>query len=276
MPRSRSSVAWGATLVGIVAAAALFAPWLAPEPNRIDLGAVLTPPSAAHWLGTDGIGRDVGARLLHGARISLLIGLSTGFLSVLIGLPIGAVAGYSGGAPDAALSRLIEATLCFPALVITIALLSIGPPWLMSLPEPARIALALSVIGWTPAARYLRAEFRRLRESESIAAARAAGAGHARIVVRHLLPQSLGPVLVTMAFGIGAASLAEATLSFVGVGISPPTASWGELLFQALHQVGHAWWLALFPGIALFVLVLGCNELAEGLRMRLDPRRRPV
>jgi peptide/nickel transport system permease protein len=203
----------------------------------------------------------------------LLIGVTTGILSVLIGLPIGALAGYAGGAIDAALSRLIEATLCFPGLVIAIALLSIGPPWLLALPETTRISLALSLIGWTHAARYLRGEFRRLRSSESITSARAAGAGHLRIVWRHLLPQSLGPILVTMAFGVGGAALAEATLSFVGVGISPPAASWGELLFQALHHVGHAWWLAVCPGAALFVLLLGCNELAEGLRIKLDPRR---
>jgi peptide/nickel transport system permease protein len=274
MRRRRSPIVWGLTLVGVVAVSAILAPWIAPEPNRIDLGAVLSPPSPAHWLGTDGIGRDVAARMVHGARVSLLIGLTTGILSILIGLPIGAIAGYAGGATDAAISRLIEATLCFPGLVIAIALLSIGPSWLLTLPEPARIALALGLVGWTPAARYLRGEFRRRRASEAIASARAAGAGHARIVVRHLLPQSLGPILVTLAFGIGAAALAEATLSFVGVGISPPTASWGELLFQALHHVGRAWWLALFPGAALFTLVLGCNELAEGLRLRLDPRRR--
>ena len=273
MQRSQSSLIWGIALVSAIAAAALLAPWIAPDPNRVDLGAVLSPPSAAHWLGTDGLGRDVGARLVHGARISLWIGLATGLLSVLIGLPIGGVAGYAGGPVDAALSRVIEASLCFPSLVITIALLSIGPAWLLALPETARIALALSVVGWTPAARYLRGEFRRLRGSESIASARAAGASHSRIVWRHLLPQSLGPVLVSLAFGVAGAALAEATLSFVGVGISPPTSSWGELLFQALHHVGHAWWLALFPGAALFVLLLGCNELAEGIRGKLDPRR---
>ena len=276
MRDSRSSILWGLALVSIVAVSALLAPWIAPEPNRIDLGSVLSAPSMAHWLGTDGLGRDVASRLVHGARISLLIGLTTGILSVLIGLPIGALAGYAGGAVDAALSRLIEATLCFPGLVITIALLSVGPSWLMALPETARIALALGLIGWTHAARYLRGEFRRLRSSESIVSARAAGAGHLRIVWRHLLPQSLGPILVTMAFGVGGAALAEATLSFIGVGISPPAATWGELLFQALHHVGHAWWLALFPGAALFVLLLGCNELAEGLRVKLDPRRRAV
>ena len=269
-----SSIAWGLALVGLVAGAAFLAPWIAPLPNHVDLDAVLSPPSAEHWLGTDGLGRDVTARLLHGARVSLSVGMTAGFLSVLIGLPIGALAGYAGGAVDASLSRLIEAALCFPSLVIAIALLSIGPAWLMGLPETARIACALSLIGWTPAARYLRGEFRRLRTSDAIVSARASGAGHLRVIGRHLLPQSLGPVLVTLAFGIGSAALAEATLSFVGVGISPPTASWGEILFEARSQLGRAWWLALFPGGALFILVLGCNELAEGVRSRLDPRRR--
>jgi peptide/nickel transport system permease protein len=272
--RSRSSILWGGALIGVIVLAALLAPWITSDPNRVDLGAVLSPPSTGHWLGTDGLGRDVAARLAHGARISLLVGFMTGFFSVLIGLPIGAIAGYAGGTADATLSRLIEATLCFPGLVITIAVLSIGPAWLVGLPETARIALALSLIGWTPAARYLRAEFRRLKGSDSIASARAAGAGHVRVMWRHLLPQSLGPILVTLAFGVGAAAMAEATLSFVGVGIAPPTSSWGELLFQALHHLGQAWWLALFPGAALFVLLLGCNELAEGLRLKLDPRRR--
>jgi peptide/nickel transport system permease protein len=276
MRDKRWSIAWGLALVGLVAASALLAPWLAPEPNHVDLGSILAPPSAAHWFGTDGLGRDVTARLVHGARVSLLIGLTAGLLSVLIGLPLGALAGYFGGTVDTAISRLIEAALCFPALVITIALLSVGPSWLLTLPETARIAVALSVIGWTPAARFLRAEFGRLKSSDSIASARAAGAGHLRIVWHHLLPQSLGPILVTLAFGIGAAALAEATLSFVGVGISPPTASWGELLYQAMHHVGQAWWLAVFPGLALFTLVLGCNALADGLRAWLDPRRRAV
>ena len=276
MRRSGGSIVWGLALVGLIASSALLAPWIAPEPNHVDLGAILAPPSVHHWLGTDGLGRDVATRLIHGARVSLTIGLTAGLVSVLIGLPFGAIAGYSRGNADALMSRLIEATICFPPLVVTIALLSIGPRWLVALPETLRIAVALGLIGWTPAARYLRAEFRRLAASGGIVAAQAAGAGHMRIVVRHLLPQSLGTVLVTLAFGVGAAALAEATLSFVGVGISPPTASWGELLNQALHQVGQAWWLALFPGVALFALLLGCNALAEGLRAWLDPRHPPA
>jgi peptide/nickel transport system permease protein len=276
MHRSRASLLSGLVLVGIIVLGAVCAPWIAPEPNRQNLDSILSPPSGSHWLGTDGLGRDVGARLVHGARVSLLIGMLAGVFSVVLGIPIGGIAGYVGGTTDAAVSRVIEAVLCFPSLVFTIALLSVGPGWLLGFSEPARIAVALSLIGWTPAARYVRGEFQRLRGSPAIASARAAGAGHSRIVLRHLLPQSMGPILVALAFGIGAGALAEATLSFIGVGVSPPTASWGQILFEAQHQVGSAWWLALFPGAALFTLVLGCNQLAEGIRLWLDPRHRAV
>jgi peptide/nickel transport system permease protein len=272
--RSRVERASGFVLVALIALGALGAPWLGTAPNRGDLDAVLEAPSSAHWMGTDGGGRDVWSRLWHGARVSLAVGLTAGALSILLGLPLGALSGYRGGFADAAIARSIEAVMCFPALVVTIALLSIDPPWLRSLPETLRIAFALAVVGWTPAARYLRAEFQRLRGSDAIAAARAAGAGHARIVLRHLLPRSVGPVLVTLAFAIGASSLAEASLSFLGIGISPPTASWGEMLFQAQQNVGVAWWLAVFPGAALFILVLGCNRLAEEIRDWMDPQTR--
>lgn len=264
----------GAALLAVVGVMALLAPWIAPEPNRLDLGAVLQAPSSAHWLGTDGLGRDVASRLLHGARVSLLVGLGSAAFALMVGLPLGALSGYVGGAWDKAVSRGIEAVLCFPSLLLALALLSVSPPWIARLPEPMRLALALGITGWTPAARYLRAEFSRLRESPAVQAARSAGAGHVRLVLVHLLPQGAAPVLVTAAFGVGAAALAEATLSFIGVGISPPASSWGGMLREADRVVGQAWWLALFPGAALFALVLACNLLAEGLRDRLDPRRR--
>jgi peptide/nickel transport system permease protein len=262
----------GLTLCTLVGLCALVAPWVGPNPDRGDLAAILEPPSGEHWMGTDGNGRDVFARWLHGARVSLSVGLTAAALALMIGVPAGALGGYRGGLTDAAVGRAIEAAMCFPALVVTIALLSIDPAWLRALPETLRIAAALAVVGWTPAARYLRGEFQKLRTSDAVSAARAAGASHARIVLLHLLPRSLAPVLVTLAFAIGASSLAEATLSFLGIGIAPPRASWGEMLYQAQHHVGRAWWLALFPGAALFALVLGCNRLAEGIRDWLDPQ----
>ena len=256
-------------LVGIAAAAAS---WLPEAPNVVNLDRVLEPPSWSHWMGTDGLGRDVLSRLAHGARVSLTVGLGTAGVALLIGLPLGAVAGYRGGIWDAVVSRTIEAVLCFPTILLALALLSVGPRWLLALPETLRLALALGVVAWTPTARYLRGEFRRLRSSEAVHSARAAGAGGLRIAVRHLLPQGLAPVLVTMAFGAAAASLAEASLSFIGLGVSPPTASWGQMLLEALRHMGRAWWLAAFPGAALFVTVYGFNRLAEGLRDWLDPR----
>jgi peptide/nickel transport system permease protein len=263
-------------LCGIVVTCALVAPWLGPDPNRGDLGAVLESPSVSHWMGTDGNGRDVFARFLHGARVSLSVGFTAAALSLAIGIPAGALGGYRGGLTDAAIGRTIEAVMCFPALIVTVALLSIDPGWLRALPGTMRIAVALAIVGWTPAARYLRGDFLKLRHSDAILGARAAGATHLRIVVVHLLPRSLAPVLVTLSFAVGASALAEATLSFLGIGVAPPTASWGEMLYQAQHHVGRAWWLALFPGVALFILVLGCNRLAEGIRDWMDPQSRPA
>jgi len=270
--RDLSVLRTGVILCALVALAAVLAPWLPVDPNRVDLARVLEPPSLAHWMGTDGLGRDVLARLAYGARVSLTVGVGTAAIALLIGLPLGALAGYRGGWWDATVSRAVEAVLCFPALLLALALLSIAPGWLRPLPEALRLALALGLVAWTPTARYLRAEFRRLRGSEAVHAARAAGAGGWRIAVRHLLPQGVAPVLVTMAFGAAAASLAEASLSFIGVGVSPPTASWGQMLYEALRHMGQAWWLAAFPGAALFVTVYGFNRLAEGIRDWLDPR----
>ena len=260
-------------LVALIVGLAAAAPWISPDPDRGDLDKVLRPPSPSHWMGTDGNGRDVWSRVIHGARVSLTVGFCAAGLSLLVGLPVGAIAGYRGGWTDAAVARGVEAAMCFPAIVVTIALLSIDPPWMRALPETLRISVALAVVGWTPAARYLRAEVRKLRSSDAIASARAAGAGHARIVWKHLVPRGLAPVLATLAFAIGSASLAEATLSFVGVGVAPPTASWGEMLYEAQAAVGTAWWLAVFPGAALFLLVLGCNEIADAIRETLDRGR---
>ena len=272
MRRDLSVMRTGLILCSLIAASAILAPWIPARPNEVNLDRVLEPPSASHWMGTDGLGRDVLSRLAHGARVSLTVGVGTAIIALVIGLPLGALAGYRGGLWDAIVSRTIEAVLCFPAILLALALLSVGPRWLVALPETIRLALALGIVAWTPTARYLRAEFRRLRGSEAIQSARATGAGGLRIAARHLLPQGLAPVVVTLAFGAAAASLAEASLSFIGLGVSPPTASWGQMLLEALRHMGRAWWLAAFPGAALFATVYGFNRLAEGLRDWLDPR----
>ena len=264
-----------------MALAGICAPFLASsrgpiphDPYEVDLDAVLAPPSREHWLGTDGLGRDLAARLVHGARVSVTVGLLTAVLALLVGVPLGALAGYRGGVADAVISRCVEAVLCFPSLLLALAVLATAPAWVEALPDGVRIALVLGVSGWTPVARYLRGEFLRLRSSEMVEAARASGAGHLRIALRHLLPSALAPVLVTAAFAVGAAILLEAALSFLGLGVRPPTATWGGLLTEARVHVERAWWLALFPGAALFAAVLACNLVGEGIRDLLDPRAR--
>ncbi len=242
------------------------------HPARQDFDAHLEAPSGRHWLGTDGLGRDLAARTLHGARVSLVVGLLAALLALAVGLPLGALAGYAGGWWDAAVSRLVETMLCFPTLLLALAILATG--WQAWLPDVLRIGLVLGLTGWIPVTRYLRAEFLKLRGSDLLAAARATGAGHLRIVLRHLLPSALAPVLVTAAFAVAGAIVLEAALSFLGLGVAEPTATWGRQLREARDHVDRAWWLALFPGIALFLTVLTCNLIGEGVRDLLDPRSR--
>jgi peptide/nickel transport system permease protein len=272
--RRTSSLRWGLGLVALLAALALLAPPLVGDPARLDLESSLRPPSAAHWLGTDVLGRDLAARLAQGAGVSLAVGALAAGLALAIGVPLGAIAGYRGGWIDAAVSRAVEAALCFPTLVIVLSLLSAVPAWLRASSDVARVAAVLGLTGWMPVTRYLRAEFLRLGRSEMVLAARASGASDLRIVVRHILPSALAPVLVTAAFTVGAAIGLEAALSFLGLGVRPPTATWGGLLADAREQIDRAWWLAVFPGLALFLTVLGCNLLGEGLRDLLNPRAR--
>ena len=262
----------GVGLLATLALVAVVGPWLAADPARIALDTALRPPSSVHPLGTDALGRDLAARLLTGGRISLTVGMLSTLVALAIGFPLGSWAGYRGGLADAAVSRAIETVLAVPRLVLALALLAVAPGWLERLPSPARVALVLGLVGWTRVARYLRAEFARLKDSAMVASARAAGAGHGRIVTRHLLPAALAPVLVTTAFSVANAIIGEAALSFLGLGVEPPNASWGALLGDARSHVGEAWWLALFPGLALFLTVLACNWTGEGLRRRLDPR----
>jgi peptide/nickel transport system permease protein len=258
----------------LLVATALVGPWLTADPYRLELDQVLSPPSGSHWLGTDVLGRDMAARVVHGARVSLAVGLLSAGFALLIGLPLGALAGYRGGWADALVSRTIETILCFPTLLLVLALLATAPSWLRQLSDVLRIALVLGLTGWVPVARYLRAEFVKLKQSEMVLAARALGGGHLRLALRHILPSALAPVLVTAAFAVGAAIGLEAALSFLGLGVRPPVPTWGGLLAEAREQVDRAWWLAVFPGVALFAALLSCNLLGEGLRDLLDPRAR--
>lgn len=245
--------------------AALVMPPVRYSPVATSLDDRLQRPSRQHWLGTDELGRDVLARMLHGAGISLKVGLVATGISLVIGLLLGALAGYYGGIIDILLSRLIEIVTCFPFTFLILAVIAFLPPSIYY------IMIVIGITRWTDLARYARGEFMRLKSREFAEAAKALGASDAKIIVRHLLPNSLAPVLVTATFGIASAILIEAALSFLGLGTQPPTPSWGGILASAREQ-DFAWWLTTFPGLAIFVTVTAYNLLGEGLRDASDPR----
>jgi len=236
------------------------------SPNTIVLGQRLRPPSPEHLLGTDDLGRDVLSRMIHGARVSLTVGLLATALSLVVGLLLGALAGYYGGAVDWIVSRAIEVVLCFPLLFLVLGIVALFKPSIYT------IMIALGLTSWTSDARYVRGELLRIREIEFAQAARASGARDARIIFRHLLPNALAPVIVSSSFGVAAAILTESALSFLGLGVPLPTASWGSMLSAAKQHIEYAWWLVLFPGIAIFSTVAAFNIVGERFREALDPR----
>lgn len=252
--------------VGVISIVALLAPLITSDPNSIDLASRLRPPDREHRLGTDDLGRDVLSRVIHGSRVSLTVGFTATAMSLIIGSLLGALAGYYGGVADWIVSRLIEVVLCFPFLLLVLAIVALFRPSFIT------IMIALGLTSWTTEARFIRAEFLRIREMEFAQAARASGARDWRIIFRHLLPNALAPVLVSASFGVAAAILAESALSFLGLGVPPPTASWGNILFTAEQHIDYAWWLAVFPGVAIFTTVSAFNIIGDRVRDALDPR----
>ncbi len=250
-----------AAVVALLWLVAACSPLFAERARTIRLEERLQSPSAAHLFGTDDLGRDLLARVVAATPISLAIGLVAAGVSLGIGFAVGATAGYFGGAVDLALSRLIEVMLCFPVLFLLLALAAFLPP------SPATVIAAIGLTTWAGDARYARAEILKIRELDYARAARAMGASTPRILVRHLLPNALPPLIVSAAFGVGWAILAEAALSFLGVGLPAPAVSWGGILSSAPNWIEEAWWIALFPGLALFLTVAAYNLLAEGLRV---------
>lgn len=242
-------------------------PW---DPNRTDLRSRLEPPSREHWLGTDELGRDVLARMIHGSRVSLLVGFASAAASLLLGVVLGALAGYFGGAVDWVILRAIEVTVAFPFLLFVLAVAALFGP------SVSAIVLSIALLSWTTEARLVRGEILRLRRLAWMEAARASGAGDVRILVRHLLPAAIAPALVTAAYGVSIAILLESALSFLGFGVPLPLASWGSILSSADEHLAQAWWLAVFPGLAIALAAAAANLLGEGLRVRLDPRRGSV
>lgn len=249
-----------AVLVGLLWLVALASPLFTERARTIRLDERLQAPSGAHPFGTDDLGRDLLARVVAATPISLTIGLVAAAVSLVIGFAVGGTAGYFGGAVDLVLSRLIEVMLCFPVLFLLLALAAFLPP------SPATVIAAIGLTAWAGDARYARAEILKIRELDYARAARAMGASTPRILLRHLLPNALPPLIVSAAFGVGWAILAEAAMSFLGVGLPAPAVSWGGILSSAPNWIEEAWWIALFPGLALFVTVAAYNLLAEGLR----------
>jgi peptide/nickel transport system permease protein len=238
-----------------------------PEQQPKILRSPPASPDRVHWLGTDDRGRDVFARLVHGTRTSMLVGFCSVAIYLLIGVTLGLLAGYLRGGADFLISRLIELGLTFPAfflILVIMALLERSSIW--------TVVLVLGLTGWTHVARLVRAEALRIRELDYITAARACGAGPARVMLRHVLPNAMGPVWVNAAFGVAGAMVAEAALSFLGFGTPPPTASWGELMGQGF-EFPDRWWLVLCPGLLLFITVTALNLLGEALRDAGDPRQ---
>ncbi|MFP4168477.1 MAG: ABC transporter permease [Desulfonatronovibrionaceae bacterium] len=255
----------GAIVLGMSLAAAL-APIITSDPCAIDVNSLLQSPSAAHPLGTDALGRDVLARVLHGARISLWVGFIAVGISSAMGIFFGLVAGYFGGIVDEIIMRFVDIMLCFPAFFLILAVIAFLEPSLNN------IMIVIGLTSWMGVARLVRAETLSLREREFVQSARLCGAGLRRILLVHILPNALPPVLVSATLGVAAAILTESALSFLGLGVQPPTPSWGNMLMEGKDVLEIAPWLSVFPGLCILITVLGYNLLGESLRDILDPR----
>jgi len=257
----------GAVIVGVTLLAALVGPAITPfDPSSQQLALRLAAPSLVHPFGLDELGRDILARVLAGARISFLVGLTVVIVSSAVGTLLGAIAGYFGGRVDDVISRMIDTLLAFPGLLLAIALVAVLGPSL------ANVLFALTIIGWVGYARLVRGQVLRAREFEYVQAARALGAGTARILWKHVIPTAMPAVVVQATLGMAGAIIGEASLSFLGLGVQPPTPSWGTMLNGGRAHILDAPHLTLFPGLAIALLVLGLNFLGDGLRDRIDPR----
>ena len=260
----------GVALVTLFVICALFAPWISPQdPAHIDLPTRLAGPSATHWCGTDELGRDILSRLIYGSRISMLVGSCVVAASLALGLIVGSIAGYYGGRIDRFVNVVVmNAFLSFPGILLAIAFVAFRGPGIFNL------VLALSLGGWVGYARLVRAQVLAAREREFVEAARALGASDLRVIVRHILPNIIQPIIVQAAIGMAGAILAEATMSFLGLGVPPPTASWGTMLNDGRAHLFDAPHLVIFPAMAVMLAVLSFNFIGDALRDFLDPRSR--
>jgi len=246
---------------------AVLAPFIATcNPTAIDSRSILIAPSKGHIFGTDTLGRDIFSRIVYGSRISLSIGFIAVGIAILIGVFLGSVAGYYGGRLDSAIMRFVDIMLCFPTLFLILAVIAILEPSIFN------IMAVIGLTSWMGVARLVRAEILTLKERDYVAASRVMGANGSWIILKHLIPNAIGPVLVSATLGIGGAILTESALSFLGIGVQPPTPSWGNILMDGKSTLGVAWWLTIFPGIFILLTVLSYNLLGEFLRDMYEPR----
>jgi peptide/nickel transport system permease protein len=265
--RNRMAMA-GAAIVLTMFLLALLASMVGRDPGAIDIAHRLQSPSFEFPLGTDDLGRDVLVRILYGARISLLVGFVAVGIATFIGILLGAMAGYYGRWIDSLIMRFVDIMLCFPTFFLILAVIAFLKPSIWN------IMIIIGLTSWMGVARLVRAEFLSLRERDFVLAAQAIGARDARIIFRHILPNAMSPVLVSATLGVAGAILTESALSFLGIGVQPPTPSWGNMLIAGKQTLGTAWWLSVFPGLAILITVLGYNLLGEGIRDAMDPRIR--
>jgi len=246
---------------------AVFAPVISPHDYKnINVKNILMPPSTNHFFGTDDLGRDVFSRMIWGARISLAVGFVSVGISTLIGITLGALAGYYGKYTDMIIMRFVDIMLCIPGFFLILAVIAFLGPNIFN------IMIIIGLTSWMGVARLVRAEFLSLKEREFVLGAKASGASNFRIIFSHILPNALAPVFISAVLGVAAAVLLESSLSFLGLGIQPPTPSWGNILTDGKSNIEIAWWLSVFPGLAILITVLGYNLLGEGLRDALDPK----
>jgi len=258
---------FGAVIILSLAVIAIIAPLIAPfNPNQQDILHRLEPPSARHFLGTDDLGRDLLSRIIYGTRVSLLVGFVAVGIAIMVGTLLGLFSGYFGGRLDALIMRLVDIMLCFPTFFLILMVIAFLEPNIWN------VMVVIGLTGWPGLTRLVRGECLSVREREFVQAAKALGLSNLRIMLVHLLPNVMAPILVAATLGIGGAILTESALSFLGLGVQPPTASWGNILTAGKDYISMAWWLSLYPGLAILITVLAYNLLGEGLRDVLDPR----
>lgn len=261
-------VLFGTIIVVATALLAIFAPLFSPyDYSEIDLENVLSAPSLRHPLGTDSLGRDIFSRMLYGSRISISIGFIAVIIEIIIGILFGSIAGFYGKKIDGIIMRFVDIMLCFPTFFLILAVIAIVGSNIVN------IMIVIGITSWMGVARLIRAEILSLKEREFIQAEHAIGASDLRIITRHLIPNAIAPVLVSATLGVAGAILVESSLSFLGIGVQPPFPSWGNILMEGKSTLGLAWWLMLFPGLAILLTVLGYNLLGEGIRDLLAPKK---